>query len=360
MRISAALCSIFALPLLAACGGDAAADGAAADGGGGALPSAAARPAVQTATAPADPCEWIPASEVASVMGPLDGAPTRVRSQSRPTPDANGPLCLYRLAGGAGGVVLDVSLNGAEVVENAMGSMRERLAREASDGAQGARPPAPAANGWDYEAMLPPNTYAARQGHVGIIVAAQSLGVPRDKLAVLAARVRDRIPDHPIANPVDPELAALMAAEGEVEPEPVPSGPDPCALLTREEAEAVLGRLTVPPYRSSGDSPLADPAGKSCSYYTGGHRALVVNPEWSQGRTLFAMAGGAEGLVSSVLPGGVRADTARGPWEQMAGSSTKGTLYFLKGDRMLEIRYQSSSTNLAGAMQLARKAVGRL
>jgi hypothetical protein len=350
--------------VLAACGGDAAADGGEVGGAGGG--SAATGPTVRTASVPADPCEWLPAAEAAGVLGPLAGAPTRVRSGSTPTPDPRGNGCLYRLAAqparGTGAVALSVHLNGSEIIENALGRMREMFAEEMSDGARGAEPvqvPAPT-NGWDYEGTVPPMTYLARQGHIGVEVQPLSPEIPREKLAALALRVRDRMPDLPFATPVDPELAALMAAEGQTEPAPVPSGPDPCALLTRDEAEAVLGKLTAPPYRSNGDSPLADPAGKSCSYYTGQHRALVLNPEWSEGKTLFRLAGGAEGLVGSVLPGGVRVDTLRGPWEQVASSRTKGSLYFLKGDRMLEVRYQSSSTDMTGALRIARAAVGRL
>ncbi len=37
-----------------------------------------------------------------------------------------------------------------------------------------------------------------------------------------------------------------------------------------------------------------------------------------------------------------------------------GLLYFLKGDRMLELGYRTSSTDATGAVRLARAAVGRL
>jgi hypothetical protein len=70
--------------------------------------------------------------------------------------------------------------------------------------------------------------------------------------------------DRPFANPVDPWLDSLRKAEGR-QAEPPPQGLDPSALLTRAEAEAVLGPLTVPPYRSAGDSPLWDAYGEAAA-----------------------------------------------------------------------------------------------
>ena len=148
------------------------------------------------------------------------------------------------------------------------------------------------------------------------------------------------------------------------EPEPPPSGPDPCGLLTQAEAEAVLGELVVEPYRSAGNSPLADPHGQGCTYFAAGHRALVLLPHWESGKMMFGMARSAGGLVASALPAlgpdAESADTLDGPWDEVAANGTTGELYFLKGDRMLEIGYLTSSTDAAGAVRLAGVAVGRL
>ena len=51
------------------------------------------------------------------------------------------------------------------------------------------------------------------------------------------------------------------------------------------------------------------------------------------------------------------ADTLEGPWEEAAANGMTGQLYFLKGDRMLEVGYVTSSTGRAGAVRLARSAV---
>jgi hypothetical protein len=121
--------------------------------------------------------------------------------------------------------------------------------------------------------------FIARQGTIGVHVGTQALDVRTDVLEKLAATVFDRLPDRPFNLPPDPDLAALAALDpGRPHPS-APSSPDPCALLTREEAEAVLGPLGVAPYRSAKDSALATAQGESCSYYAARHRALIIS-EW--------------------------------------------------------------------------------
>lgn len=124
----------------------------------------------------------------------------------------------------------------------------------------------------------------------------------------------------------------------------------------------MLGKLVVPPYRSASDSPLAVRNGTGCSYFTAGHRALTINPHWDSGKMIFGMAKGVGGVVGSVAPDdtAAAADTLEGPWEEAAANGTTGQLYFLKGDRMLEVNYVTSSTDRAGAVRLARSAVEKL
>ena len=69
------------------------------------------------------------------------------------------------------------------------------------------------------------------------------------------------------------------------------------------------------------------------------------------------------GLIERVAP--VLHDDAAdtldtGPWEDAAGDPATGQLYFLKGDRALELGFLVSSTDFDGAVRLARIAVGRL
>ena len=105
-----------ACALAGACGGraekaDRAAPGASAKAG---EPSKAAG-AGDYASAPENPCEWIPAADVARIVGPLAGTPTRVRSAESAQSDPRGTGCLYTLVQqpklGEGTVTVQVVLN---------------------------------------------------------------------------------------------------------------------------------------------------------------------------------------------------------------------------------------------------------
>src|SRR5207253_2312364 len=124
-----------------------------------------------------------------------------------------------------------------------------------------------ASEGWDAPGM----PIGGRIGTVRVSISklAPDLDVPREKLAEVAARVRDRIQDLPF--PMNADYSA-------------PESRDPCTLLTHGEAEAVLGKLIVPPYRTANGGPLAYANGKSCAYYTAGHHVLILTPHWSNGR----------------------------------------------------------------------------
>ena len=363
--------SVLAASLLAAgCGGNS--SEAAPSASQGAARKITSGPAFHVATAPSDPCKWIAADEVAAVAGPLSGPPVRVRSAETPTPQADGSACLYLLAAkvraGRPAIAVQVLLDGPLQFETAGTMMKDLFTRELNEGQPapaGATPGQPIAAGWDYAGAPGPLDFAGRIGHVGVIVSAQSLEIPRKSLEALAASVRDAVPDRPFAPVVDPGLAelneALKSAGGRSLDEAVgtSSSQDPCGVISRDEAEAVLGKLAVPPYRSVEDLAFADPAGSSCSYYTGRHRVMVVTPHWRDGRMLFAMVRGVSGLTSSGMnAGGGRSAPIQGPWEQSA-SDLAGALHFLKGDRMLKISFRTSSTDRAGATRLAARAMQR-
>jgi hypothetical protein len=141
---------------------------------------------------------------------------------------------------------------------------------------------------------------------VRVAVRLQQLRIPGDTVVAIASRVRDRIPDGPIAHP----------AADRSQP---PSGRDPCGVLTREEAEPELGKLLLAPFRTREGTPLADPAGRSCGYLTAGHRVLVLTPEWEYGRAALDAERMVGGLVRQVadLPG-IEGDTLEGPWDDAA------------------------------------------
>jgi hypothetical protein len=347
----------------AACGGDA---GGQVDGSGSndnvSAPADAARPPFELAQAPDDPCKWLSPEEVQAILGSFSAPPVRVRPGQNPTPDAYGTGCLYTLAIqpqlGTGTVTLSVALSGGEAADLVSAASASLFGVAA--GTTATADSAAASSGWDHQTRLG-TTYLARIGHIGVQVDRGTFEIPDDKARQLAAAARDRMADRPFANPVDPFLDSLRKAGGSPV-EPPPQGPDPCALLTRAEAEAVLGPLAVPPYRSAGDSPLWDAHGESCSYFTGnGHRALTIRPTWSQGQMTFRMAAGVGAVAANAtgVDGGMAADTLEGPWDDVM-QDMHGMLRFLKGDRMLEVTWVSSNADRAGALRLAATAVGRL
>ena len=164
-------------------------------------------------------------------------------------------------------------------------------------------------------------------------------------LMALAGRVRDRVPDLPFEAP--------QVNTGF----PVAPGRDPCSVLSREAAEAVLGKLVAAPYRASKGA-LAHPSGMSCAYYTGRHRALVLTPHFAGGvdEMRFVRGRGGLGAVGIVDRQADAADTLEGPWDEVA-IGVEGQLAMLRGDRMVEIAYLTSATNIAGAIRLAGPAL---
>ena len=201
-----------------------------------------------------------------------------------------------------------------------------------------------AAGDWD-EARPGAYRFTGRAGHIWITAAGQAPDVPRESIPVLAARVRDRIPDLPF--PVTNPHQVIQSGTK-----------DPCGLLTRAEAEAVLGPLAVEPYRSSSEwPPFAHGQGFACAYFSPGHHVFVLSPTWEGGAQSFKIATGIGGLIGVVAPQELVA--MKGPWEE-ASSGQSGELLFLKGDRLLEVYHRTSRATRGDAMKLAATAMQRL
>ncbi len=320
----------------------------------------------KTATQPASPCDWIPASEVEAVIGKLNGPPRKHEGGcfyplpvdsitiARRTKAEQVRAALER-AGmksdwpaepeDTGGVLIHVSVGvGAEERPSELGfaTLGSWVGDDSLLAAQ------EAGDGWHYRRrMIGKPNFWGRAGTVIVVVVGGTYGMDDAVLATLAARVRGRIPDLP--------FVTSGAGPGG------PSGPDPCSVLTRNEAVAVLGKLVVAPYRVREGGALADPGGRSCAYYTGQHRALVLTPHFTGGtdemRVIRGRGGlGAVGVVARAAEG---ADTLEGPWDE-AAIGVYGQLAMLTGDRMLEIAYLTSATDIAGAIRLAHAALPRL
>ena len=196
---------------------------------------------------------------------------------------------------------------------------------------------------WDYVSGVPGGLTMARQGRITVQIFAWG---EMEKGMALASAIIDKVPDLPFA-----ENAADPAAESQ--------DPNPCSLITQQEAEAVIGPLKMPPYRSRESSSLAHGNGSSCSYFTGKHRVLVVTPTYSGGAVQFKMMSGMGNLMSGVTGQAKAPDTLRGKWDQITTSGI-GALVFLKGDTMVEMQFKSSPTDYNGAAKLAQAAAARL
>ena len=335
------------------------------------VPSAEGRPKPgalpeNTAARPASACGWITAAEVEAVVGKLSGPPRNQeggcfyplpldsitlarRAKTREVEEALARAGMKSdwppMPDDTGGVLINVRVGvGADERPSELGFATVG-SWVGNDSLFTAPPPG---EGWDYRTSIigKPNFFG-RAGTVMVTVEGGTYGMDEDLLAVLAGRVRDRIPDLPFVDP-----AAATDA---------PSGPDPCTVLSRDEAEAVLGPLVVAPYRVREGGALADPGGRSCAYYSGKHRALVLTPHFTggAGEMRFIRGRGGLGMVGVVDRAAEGADTLEGPWDEVA-IGVYGELAMLIGDRMLEMAYLTSSTDMAGAIRLARPALQRL
>lgn len=295
-------------------------------------------------------CDLIPRAEIERIAGPLDG---------EPTPEDRG--CWYY-------VVVDTTTaewkqlrDGAErarasgMDERAIAMYhptRAGIYAEVDvrgEGTASAERPANTPPGWDeVGASRSGAVFNGRTGHVRVSVKVQQLTLPPDTVVAIASRVRGRIPEGPMMHP-----AADRSGR-------TPPGQDPCSVLTRGEAEEVLGKLVADPFRTRERTPLADPSGKSCAYLTAGHRVLVLTPVWNYGGIELSAARMVGGMVRQVadLPG-IEGDTLEGAWDEAVVDLT-GELLLRKGGRVLGVRYLMSSTDAAGAIRLAEPALARM
>jgi hypothetical protein len=376
-----------ALALIAglwACGGDPPPPGAEAQQDARVFGASgnAAGSGVETLPWPSDPCAWIPVAAVESIVGPLAGPPRKeqggclfplpldAETIRRRAQAARMDSVAAKLAERLGekftpledrrptepAVIVEVDLTARTEGERALGGAEEVLASwvgETIDTAPNGR--WARAGGWNF-ARSPISIglpgFMGRAGQLSVSAMLQATPPVTDEmLARLAARVRDGVPDRPFRSS-DPGASPSGSGSG---------GRDPCGVLTRAEAEAVLGPLTLSPYRTAESSPYPDPGGASCAYRTRAHRVLSVTPYWSDGESAADLARMGGRLLGTVVPGlsPEAADTIEGPWEE-AVEDVSGSLLFRSGDRAVEIAYLTSSTGAAGAVRLARQAAARL
>jgi hypothetical protein len=136
------------------------------------------------------------------------------------------------------------------------------------------------------------------------------------------------------------------------------SGGDPCTLVSRTEAEQILGALRHDPYRVDGSG---DPAsgGSACRYEAQTGRHLVVDVNF-EGAAIGMRAIGLGVQIASPVFGVDSAQLAslHGQWDE--AHLLPGHLMARKGDAMVDVGYEGSRAGLAGAARVADIALGRL
>jgi len=330
---------------------------------------------------PSDQCSWVTPAEVEAVMGPLAGPPVPDEGGGCRYPLPPDEKTLRRLAAARKlgelakelarregttldtsgnpmptepSVTISVSLDAAPMMERALRNM-DRIAEAWLESDSLTKIGRTEAKEWDYSQSpiaFGLAGFLGRTGELTVMITNEVMSIPESTLARLAAVVREKVPDRPFGPKAGTPVYSGNAS----------SGPDPCSLLSAEEAAAVLGALVVPPYRILEGSVYPNPAGQSCAYRTAGHRVFRLTPVWSDGRSEMALTRGIGGLISKVMPGESpeTADTLEGPWDEAALETSTGAFVFLKGDRALNLAYMSSSTNAGGAVRLARIVLPRL
>lgn len=341
----ATLAALAALGSLA-CGGDRRSDAAATHATAAGVMGS--QPPV-TQPADPDPCSFLSPAVAESILGPLKQAPLRVKNDEGREPDPEGRVCAYFPLDQGNrrdeNVRVEVATHDGLDFQAAAGAVVQ-----ATDGWVPGHTlgDTTVAGPWDAAARVGNRLFTARQGDVAVQVTVRWMGLKDGRVDSIGARVLANIPDVPAAAPHrrdDDEKAAAA---------------DPCQVLTRAEVEGVIGKLSEAPYRARAGSSLAEAAGASCAYRTPRHRVLVVSPTREGGAAAFKLSGFAAQVVGKEIVQGQEADTLDdGPWDT-AAASTDGTLLLLKGDALLELRYRTSSTDLAGAVKLGRLAVPRL
>jgi hypothetical protein len=116
--------------------------------------------------------------------------------------------------------------------------------------------------------------------------------------------------------------------------------PNPCALLSANEAEVYVGVLVAPPYRTTDDG-VPDASGESCMF------------RGSDGRqfTVARMKGGAKA--------GQAMTDAKGPWDH-ATWIPGGSLMVTKGDNAVHVDVSAASGKEDDAVAIAKQIMPRL
>ena len=134
---------------------------------------------------------------------------------------------------------------------------------------------------------------------------------------------------------------------------------DPCILVSRAEAEKVIGPLAGDPYRSTQEG-KPEPTGAFCFYRGANGHSITVHPEYRGGKASLKMMSAMGGMASQAMRDrSHEADLVEGDWDDQRWTPP-GQLTVLKGDVLIEVDVAGADSKPKSAGVLADAAVKRL
>ena len=136
-------------------------------------------------------------------------------------------------------------------------------------------------------------------------------------------------------------------------------GEDPCTLVSRAEAEQILGPMRHDPYRVAGPNRDPAPGGSYCYYESRNGRRVVMDVDWKDGiMGMKVVAMGGRLVEQAISTDTGQADTLEGRWDELR-MLPGDNLYARKGDQLVSIDYIGSGIGLIGAAKWVHIALGR-
>lgn len=296
-----------------------------------------------------DPCALVSEAEMADILGPLGEPPYRIDNSRRADPA--GSDCIYRARDGHN-IALSVDWEDGEMVMRMTGATAGKAEQVLGtpdvgvDTLEGA---------WD-EVALSFGQFLARKGKT--LVQVDPLGARVGQAAVvrIAAMALRRI-GSPLSH--DGGKAAR-----DRKPDPAPR--NPCSLVTRQEAEGLMGRLRGDPVASADNSECEFPVDAEMF---GSPVTNTLTVEWrdgfhSLGQELLA-TGMASKMMNQEMGGdvptlGASSSDPQEPWAEMH-VLLGGMVTVVKNDVLLKIPgHGVGGFDEEKAKALLRIAVGRL
>lgn len=327
--------------LLAGCGGDAA---PAADAD--AAPDAAVAEASDPQ--PDDPCNLVAQAEMERYLGPLAEPPFRADSRE---PDPDGTQCFYRAKDGRN-VTLDIDREDGELAFRMLVGVGGQV-EEALAGADMSTDTLEVE--WDRVGRAFGQLIALK-GPASVQV--DPLGSRLD-LAAQADIIRIALARLAAPLPYDGARAASTRTA------PPPNQRDPCTLVTRAEAEALLGKLRAAPHVSDEGDACVFPLALEFMGTPVDHELGV---QWQDGFYTLGQERAALGMATKTMANamgdiptlGENKAGAAEPWDEQI-TLMGGIVIVVKQDVLLKTAaIMVSDFDEAKALQLLRIAVGRL